>query len=198
MSTPSALTEAPFFSELTEWLPSNDEPVRPLGVLSTITADGYPDARHLLLSEFDSSGFYFHTDARSRKIAQLTVAPRASFTVAWPELGRQLVVLGDTEPAPEPEAIRAYANRPPYLKTLAWLNTPEFAHLPIDERIELWRAFDEQHESEALAPPATWAGILLRPRRVTFWHGRPDTASRRSEFTRAADNSSWTTSVLPG
>ncbi|QWT22799.1 pyridoxamine 5'-phosphate oxidase family protein [Subtercola sp. PAMC28395] len=197
MTVSPTLVAAPFFDELVHWLPDNSEPVRPLVALSTITADGYPDTRHVLLSEFDEIGFYFHTDARSRKIAQLTRLPRAAFTVAWPELGRQLVVLGDTEPAPTTEAQRAYGNRSPYLKTLAWLNSPELAALPIDERIEAWRSFDGEHESDSLLPPATWAGILLRPTRVTLWHAHPGTASRRLEYTREAEGT-WASNVLPG
>ena len=197
MTVSPTLVAAPFFDELVEWLPGNDDPARPLVALSTITADGYPDTRHVLLSEFDEAGFYFHTDARSRKIAQLTRLPRAAFTVAWPERGRQLVVLGDTETAPEPEALRAYANRSPYLKTLAWVNSAEFAVLPIEERVEAWRTFDEGHESASLRPPVTWAGILLRPTRVTLWHGHPATASQRTEYTLEADGT-WASSVLPG
>ncbi|GAA1000399.1 pyridoxamine 5'-phosphate oxidase family protein [Subtercola frigoramans] len=197
MTVSTTLVAAPFFQELVEWLPRHDEPARPLVALSTITADGYPDTRHVLLSEFDETGFYFHTDARSRKIAQLTTAPRASFAVAWPELGRQLVVLGDTEPAPVSEAQRAYANRSPYLKTLAWLNSAEFAVLPLEERVEAWRTFDEEHQSDSLLPPATWAGILLRPTRVTLWHAHPATASQRLEYTLEAEGT-WASSILPG
>ncbi|RFA16019.1 hypothetical protein B7R22_04580 [Subtercola boreus] len=187
----------PFGDELAEWLPANDDPARPLVALSTIGLDGYPDVRHVLLSEFDDSGFFFHTDSRSRKIAELTAIPHASFTVAWPELGRQLTVTGDTESADGPSLARVYAKRSPYLQVLAHLNDPAFAQLALDDRLTRWAAFTTSHEPGALTPPETWAGILLRPRRVTLWHGRPDTASQRTEHTRETDGS-WTTVILPG
>uniref|UniRef100_UPI00286A4E7C pyridoxamine 5'-phosphate oxidase family protein n=1 Tax=Pseudolysinimonas sp. TaxID=2680009 RepID=UPI00286A4E7C len=50
---------------LAEWLPSNEDPARPVMTLAT-AADGIPDARTLLLSEWDEHGLYFHTDSRSR------------------------------------------------------------------------------------------------------------------------------------
>ena len=188
---------APYLAELAEWLPANDVPARPLIALSTVSTDGYPDTRHVLLSEYSDELFYFHTDARSRKLAQLAVTPRASFAIAWPEFGRQLVVVGDAEPVTAEEAQRVYSRRSYYLQVLAWLNDAEYAALPLAERQRIWAEFEIEHPFGSLTPPPTWAGTAVRPRRVTLWHGRPDAASQRTEYTRA-DDGSWLTSVLPG
>ncbi|RFA08683.1 hypothetical protein B7R54_05165 [Subtercola boreus] len=187
----------PFHDELLDWLPGNDEPIRPLVALSTIGLDGYPDVRHVLLSEWSEEGFSFHTDSRSRKIAELTATPRASFTVAWPELGRQLTVTGDTEPADDVSNARVYAHRAPYLQVLAHLNDPAFSQLALDDRLTRWADFTTAHRPGTLTPPETWAGILLRPRRVTLWHGRPDTASQRTEYS-LEKGGTWSTVILPG
>ncbi|PPF84515.1 pyridoxine 5'-phosphate oxidase [Subtercola sp. Z020] len=187
----------PFAAELAEWLPPNDAVARPLVALATLGLDGYPDVRHVLLSEFDATGFFFHTDARSRKVAELAAAPRASFTIAWPELGRQLTVVGDTSEADDAELSRVYDGRSPYLQVLAHLNDASFAAQALDARLSGWATFTAAHPTGTLTPPATWTGIHLRPRRVTFWHGRPDTASQRTEYTREADGS-WSLATLPG
>ena len=197
VSPPPSTSPLPFAEDLASWLPPNDDPARPLVALATIGLDGFPDVRHVLLSEFDESGFFFHTDSRSRKMAELAAAPRASFALAWPALGRQLVVVGDTEPADATELARAYAARSPYLQTLAWLNDHDFAGRVQDDRLARWAEFESAHPTGTLTAPQTWAGILLRPRRVTLWHGRPDTASRRIEYTREADGA-WSTAILPG
>ncbi|QKS22227.1 pyridoxamine 5'-phosphate oxidase family protein, partial [Curtobacterium sp. Csp1] len=63
--------------------------------LSTVGLDGYPDARTVLLSRFDGERLHFHTDARSRKAAELAALARAAVTLVWPEVARQLVVVGD-------------------------------------------------------------------------------------------------------
>jgi len=178
---------------LASWLPANDDPVRPLMTLSTISSSGYPDARTVLLSEFDAEGLYFHTDSRSRKVADLTGEPRVALTLVWP--GRQLTVQGDAGRTSSEERGWAYEHRSRYLQLLAWLNTPEFAALPLEERLSRWAAFDVAHPSPT--PPDTWDGFVVRPRRLTFWEGRPDTASRRTEFTRTATGA-WTETLLPG
>ena len=179
---------------LAVWLPSNDDPVRPLMTLSTVSASGYPDARTVLLSEFDADGFYFHTDSRSRKVADVAGDPRVALTLIWP--GRQLVVQGDARRASPEERDWAYEHRSPYLRQLAWLNTVEFAQRPLAERLAAWAEFGSQHPDAALTPPSTWDGFVVRPVRLTFWQGNPDTASRRTEFRRADD--AWTRTLLPG
>ncbi len=181
------------FALLATWLPANDDPARPLMTLGTRSSSGYPDARSVLLSEYDERGFYFHTDSRSRKVEDVTGDPRASLTLVWP--GRQLVVQGDVSRADGDEELWAYRHRSRYLQLLAWLNTPEFAAVPLAERQARWAEFDAAHPS--LDPPPTWAGYLVRPVRLTFWEGRPDTASRRTEFTRE-ESGAWERSVRAG
>ncbi|MFB2584405.1 pyridoxine/pyridoxamine 5'-phosphate oxidase [Herbiconiux liukaitaii] len=199
--SPSGLAEAAElpadpFALLTDWLPANDDPARPLMTLGTVAPDGFPDARTVLLSEFDERGFYLHTDSRSRKVGDLATTPRASLTLVWP--GRQLVVQGVVAQAPADEERAAYARRSRYLQLLAWLNTDEFAALPLEERLASWAAFDAAHPSGGLEAPSTWMGFVVQPVRLTFWEGRPETAGIRTEFRRESLGAAWSSSTLAG
>lgn len=176
---------------LRAWLPANDDPVRPTMTLATATADGIPDARTVLLSEVDDEGFYFHTDSRSRKLAQIAENPRVALVIPLPEHRRQLTVQGEAREAGPDELARAYAGRSDYLRRLAWINTHEHAALPLAERLELWAGV------VADEAPATWTGRLVVPHRMTFWSGRDDAASRRVEYVRGPDGA-WSVSVLAG
>lgn len=190
-----ALTDDPM-PLLSAWLPDNDDAARPLMTLATLDENGAPDARSVLLSEWDADGFYWHTDAASRKIAHVAAAPAVALCI--PLLGvphadakHQLVVQGVAEPAPQAEQDRAYAARPPYLQQLAWQNTPEFAALPQGERIAAWAEFAAAHPDGFTAPDA-WTGCLVRPHRLTFWFGSEHTASRRVEYTRDENSTGGT------
>jgi pyridoxamine 5'-phosphate oxidase len=176
---------------LTEWLPPNSDPERPQLILSTVSADGGADARTVLLTEFDDDGLYFHTDSRSRKVRDIAANPAVAMTFLWPNFTRQLVVQGIASVAPAFEQLAAFEARSPYLKQLAWLNSAEFAQLPLDERIAQWAAFHVPGE-----PPSTWIGFIVRPTRLTFWESNPDAASRREEY-RLVDGA-WAVSYLPG
>lgn len=179
---------------LRDWLPANADPVRPVMTLAT-AGDGIPDARTLLLSEFDENGFYFHTDSRSRKVRQLAASDRVALMLHFPDKARQLTVQGVAEPAPPSELTRAFRARSPYLQQLAWQNTVEFAGLPLADRLSAWSAFTAAH-TDGFGQPPTWTGYLVRPSRLTFWFGSPDTASRRTEYTRTPEG--WAVSLLAG
>lgn len=180
---------------LSEWLPSNDEPVRPTMTVATVTPDGRADARIQLLSEWDEQGFYLHTDSRSRKIGQFAANPGVALVLHFPERLRQLVVQGLAEPAPAHELRDAFRARSPYLQQLAWQNTVEFAGLPLADRLSAWARFRDDH-ADGFGQPPTWTGYLVRPTRLTFWVGNPDTASRRTEYALTPEG--WTVSLLAG
>jgi len=186
---------------LVEWLPANDDPARPLMTVATIAEDGGPDARTQLLSEFDEQGFYLHTDSRSRKVAQLAANPRVALMIHLPEQAHQLVVRGVAEPASAEELARAFRRRSPYLQQLSWQNTVEFAGLPLEDRLTEWADY-QAHHADGFGQPPTWAGYLVRPERLTFWFGSPDTASRRVEYALQDGGSfpdgPWAVSVLAG
>ncbi len=173
------------------WLESAD-PLRM--TLSTVDADGFPRGRTLLLSEFDGERFFFHTDAASAKAADIAANPRVCLTILRVELGRQLVVQGTAERAPEQEIAEAYRVRSPYLRQLAWQNTDAFAQLPLAEREAEWARF--RADTPAPAQPDAWTGFAVTPHRMLFWVAHPDAASRRVEYVRAG--ASWTREYLPG
>ncbi len=183
-----------------QWLPGNDHPERPQMNLATVSVTGEPDARTVLLSEYDSQGFYFHTDALSRKAAAIVANPAVALTFLWPGFTKQLVVQGRAEVAPADEIRSAYRARSPFLQQLAWQNTFEFAQLPDDERRARWAAFTAEHSDGASPPvfpqPETWIGFLVRPTRMTFWVSGSDTPSRRVEY--RATSGGWTVAYLPG
>ena len=66
---------------LQAWLPTNEDPDRPVMTLATVDRSGTPDARSVLLSELDRDGFFFHTDAGSRKVAQLGDIPDVALVI---------------------------------------------------------------------------------------------------------------------
>ncbi|MCK6066655.1 MULTISPECIES: pyridoxine/pyridoxamine 5'-phosphate oxidase [Microbacterium] len=175
------------------WLPEPDEDRMPM-TLSTIDEDGYPRARTVLLTEFDGERLYFHTDAESRKVADLAANPRVALTLLWPAFTRQMVVQGIAERAGDAEIARAYELRSPYLRQLAWQNTADFAARSLAEREAEWARFRAAHPKPE--QPAGWVGFAVRPHRYLFWTSHPDAASRRLEFVRSADG--WTRHLLAG
>ncbi|MEC9425409.1 MAG: pyridoxamine 5'-phosphate oxidase family protein, partial [Actinomycetota bacterium] len=55
-------------------------------VLSTVTADGWPSARNVLLKRIDVEGFVLFTNYTSDKAAEMDGSGRAALTFSWTEL----------------------------------------------------------------------------------------------------------------
>jgi len=187
---------------LTEWLPSNDDPVRPTIVVATVDETGAPDSRTQLLTAWDAAGLYLHTDSRARKIAQMEHEPRVSLTMHMGADAHQITVQGMAEVADAAELEWAFLHRSPYLQQLAWQNTAQFANLPRLDRVKAWGDFRADHPEGFTAPP-TWTGFRVRPSRITFWVGSTVTASHRVEYGRqdvSAEiaDSIWTVTQLAG
>lgn len=182
-------------SLLVDWLPANDDADRSQITLATVAADGGPDARTVLLTEFDDDGFYFHTDARSRKVAEIAAVPLVAITILWPGFTKQIVIRGTAEVASADEQAAAFARRSPYLKQLAWQNSAEFAQLSAQERREQWASFTAAH-ADGFTQPQSWIGFLVRPTQLTFWQSDAEAASRREEF--RLDGHGWTHGYLAG
>jgi pyridoxamine 5'-phosphate oxidase len=171
-----------------------DMTTTPLMALATVDADGHPRVRHVLLSSYDRGRLHFHTDRRTDKAAELAVHPRASATIVWPEIPRQLTVSGNATLEPDAEQQVAYSRRTRYLQLLAWVNDAEFAQRTEAERTSAWDAYDKSHPT--LEPPPTWTGYVLVAEHITFWRGATDGPSQRLACHRT--NGSWSIERLPG
>lgn len=181
-----------------EWLPGPGED-RMLMTVATVGADGAPNARTTMLSDFDGERFSFHTDAHSAKVDELAAEPRVALTVLWPGFTRQLVVRGTAVRVSDAAAAEAYRARSPYLQQLAWQNTDAFAQLPLAERRELWAVFLARQggvDAPRFDVPPGWIGFAVVPESLTFWVSNPDAASRRIRYTRAG--AGWASRYLPG
>ncbi|WP_319462127.1 pyridoxal 5'-phosphate synthase [Micromonospora sp. RTP1Z1] len=80
--------------------------------LSTVDADGAPDARVLILKDLDATGWHFATSAISAKGSQLAAEPRVALNFHWREQGRQVRVRGTARAAERAVSRRDFLARP--------------------------------------------------------------------------------------
>ena len=155
-------------------------------VLSTVDADGWPDARAVLLKGVDSRGFVFFTNRLSNKGRQLEGSRRAALTMVWREIERQVRVVGEVSHVPESESDAYFATRPRGSQIGAWASEQSAvlaSRAVLEDRVARLEA---QHPDE-VPRPAHWGGYLIAPHRVEFWQGRRDRLHDRVRYRRQAD-----------
>ncbi len=73
---------------------ASDMPEPTVMVLSTVTAEGRPRARTVLLKAHDRTGFTFYSNRTSRKGRELAGNPAACLVFPWYGIERQVIVEG--------------------------------------------------------------------------------------------------------
>lgn len=162
--------------------------------LSTLGLNGFPNARIVLLKELDH-GFVFFTNYESEKGQEIKANPKASLTFFWPELERQVRIMGSIEKVSAKESDAYFLSRPKGSQIGAW-TSPQSTTLA--DRDELNRRLEEMEmrfSTEPLIRPEFWGGYRLLPFKIEFWQGRPNRLHDRICYEKES-NGSWKISRL--
>ncbi len=137
--------------------------------LATVSPEGFPSLRHVLLKRADEQGFTFFTNLNSRKALQLEKNPHGALAFFWDPLMEQVTVEGLVEALPTIEADEYWATRSRRSQIGAWSSRqshvmPTRAHLlmkvaKVSARFGLGK----------IPRPDFWSGFRLVPHRIEFW-----------------------------
>ena len=126
--------------------------------LSTVDADGLPDARIVLLKDVDARGFTFYSNSESAKGVELAGCAAAALTFHWKTLRRQVRVRGAVQPVSAEEADAYFASRARESRIGAWASDQS---RPLPDRATLEAAVDRETarlEGEDVPRPDRWTG----------------------------------------
>lgn len=157
--------------------------------LSTLSLDGFPTARTVLMKNLDERGFVFYTNYTSAKAQQLAAEPKACMLFTWLLLERQVRVEGIVEKISHEESEVYFKSRPRDSQIGAWVSHQSSV---IKSRSDLYERITELEERFAggdVPLPDFWGGYRLKPTKVEFWQGGKARIHDRLVYTKQAE--SW-------
>ena len=155
--------------------------------LATVSADGKPSVRTVLLKGVDARGFMFFTNFDSRKGQELATNPNASLVFYWPELERQVCIAGVVTKVPRDESEKYFHSRPKGSQIAAAASRQS---APVQDRATIEatvRELERQFASTEVPMPVGWGGYVLAPKRIEFWQGRASRLHDRFSYTCGHD-----------
>ena len=142
-------------------------------VLSTVSAEGAPYQRTVLLKYFDRNGFVFFTNYGSRKAQHIAANAQVSMLFPWYPLERQLAIAGTASKISAAESLRYFSSRPRGSQIGAWVSQQSSV---ISSRQLLEMQFEKMKEkflNQEVPLPDFWGGFRVKPVSFEFWQGRP-------------------------
>lgn len=158
--------------------------------LSTVDADGMPNARMVLLKEIEPDGFVFYTNYQSAKADEIGTADKAAFVMHWKSLRRQIRVRGTVHRIDGPQADAYFASRSLQSRLGAWASKQS---RPLASRTALLAEVAKVTATHGPSPkrPEFWGGYKIIPTEIEFWADGAFRLHDRFRWRRKVPNEDW-------
>ncbi len=136
--------------------------------IATVSKQGYPSVRTVLLKDITDGNFIFYTNYESRKAKEISQTGKVAICFYWKSLNRQIRVVGEIKKVSQEVSDIYFQSRSLGSRIGAWASLQS---QPLDNRDTLLKRVDELKKKfgENVPRPEHWGGFKIIPKEFEFW-----------------------------
>ena len=166
-------------------------------LVSSVDAEGNPNARVILIKDVSNKGFVFYTNYQSQKGKELFHNNKSHLTWYSRAQGVSIRIQGEVQKIDASISDNYFASRDRNAQISASISKQSET---VESREVLdaeFKKFADNYEGKDIPRPDHWGGVIIQPEKVEVWKSRDDYKTRlhdRIVFTFSNDQ--WTKSRL--
>jgi pyridoxamine 5'-phosphate oxidase len=156
-------------------------------ILATVSPEGEPLNRTVLLKKIDDQGLIFFTNYESAKARHIAANAKVSALFLWLGLERQVIINGKAEKISSADSLAYFVTRPLGSRLGAWTSQQSSV---IKSRSLLEAKLHEMKTKFAdgkIPLPSFWGGYRIVPDSFEFWQGRQSRLHDRFRYSKTTD-----------
>ncbi len=161
--------------------------------LATVSDNGQPAVRTVLLKGHSQEGLLFFTNYLSRKGHEIEAQNRVALLFYWDLLERQVRIEGIVEKVPA-EVSDNYFQQRPKESQLGAIASPQSQVIESRKQLDdVYQHLSDQYAnvSGTVPRPLHWGGYIVRPTAYEFWQGRAGRLHDRLQYVFQPETGQW-------
>ena len=136
--------------------------------LATVSKNGMPSVRTVLLKDIIDGAFVFYTNYESRKSNEINETAKGAICFYWKSLNRQVRLTGSINKVSSEVSDKYYQSRSRGSRIGAWASTQSRELESREVLMEKVKLLESKHDKD-IPRPTFWGGFALKPDEFEFW-----------------------------
>ena len=137
--------------------------------LATVSKNGMPSVRTVLLKDIIDGDFVFYTNYESRKSREIIQTKKCAICFYWKSLNRQVRLVGNLKKVSDEISDQYYQSRSRGSRIGAWASKQSRELESREFLMKQVKLLEEKYTDDDIPRPSFWGGFALKPEEFEFW-----------------------------